>query len=391
MHASHAPTPAVGYCTNVHAGTTFDETLANLQQHALAVKQQVSPDAPMGVGLWLSAEAARGIISADRIDELRQFLDTHGLYVFTLNGFPYGDFHAGRVKHRVYEPSWADRKRLNYTLDLVRILTALLPEGGEGGISTLPIGWPSMMDAAATRVARDHLLELVHQLARAELDSGKLIHVDLEPEPGCVMSTGDQAVAFFREHLLGHADDLSVKAYLRICHDICHAAVMFEDQAEALRRYAQAGLGLGKVQVSSAVRVAFDELSDEQRDHGVAALRQFAEDRYLHQTCVRDADGKIHFFEDLPDALSAHPPRGQWRGEWRVHFHVPIYLDGFGHLATTRDAIDECLPVAQRLGVRAFEAETYAWPVLPAELRVDRLADGIARELVWLHERMGTP
>ena len=31
---------------------------------------------------------------------------------FTFNGFPYGDFHQSVVKHRVYEPTWADAERL---------------------------------------------------------------------------------------------------------------------------------------------------------------------------------------------------------------------------------------------------------------------------------------
>ena len=33
-------------------------------------------------------------------------------YVFTLNGFPYGAFHATRVKEHVYLPDWRDRRRL---------------------------------------------------------------------------------------------------------------------------------------------------------------------------------------------------------------------------------------------------------------------------------------
>ena len=33
-----------GYCTNVHAGATLDEMRANLQRHALAVKERYSPD-----------------------------------------------------------------------------------------------------------------------------------------------------------------------------------------------------------------------------------------------------------------------------------------------------------------------------------------------------------
>ena len=40
-----------GYCTNVHAGADLPQTRANLERFALDVKRQVSPSAPMGVGL----------------------------------------------------------------------------------------------------------------------------------------------------------------------------------------------------------------------------------------------------------------------------------------------------------------------------------------------------
>ena len=56
-----APGTLLGYCTNVHAGTTADEVVANLRRHATAVKAIVSPDAPLPVGLWLPASAARSL------------------------------------------------------------------------------------------------------------------------------------------------------------------------------------------------------------------------------------------------------------------------------------------------------------------------------------------
>jgi len=36
-----------------------------------------------------------------------------------------------------------------------------------------------------------------------------------------------------------------------------------------------------------------------------------------------------------------------------------------------------------------MEAETYAWGVLPSELKVDNLADGIAEEIRWLQLQIG--
>src|SRR5206468_12928395 len=131
----------------------------------------------------------------------------------------------------------------------------------------------------------------------------------------------------------------TVRRHIRICHDICHAAVMFEDQEEVLRKYAAAGIQVGKVQVSAALRMEldlFEPPAAEARNAAIKQLSQFAEDRYLHQTVVRRDGGDV-FYEDLRPALDAEAVDP--RGEWRVHFHVPIYLKEFGRLRSTQEQI----------------------------------------------------
>lgn len=385
----------IGYCTNVHAGATLDQTQANLQEHALAVKAIVAPDEPLHIGLWLSANAARELRAGDKLARFQGWLDEVGLRVFTINGFPYGDFHEPVVKHRVYQPTWAEPARLTYTLDLAHILTALLPEGEEGSISTLPIGWP--LDASR-RAEADALLahagkqlqQAVEELAKIESETGKLVHLNLEPEPGCILQRSEDVIAFFDQHVAAADQDDLARRHLRVCHDICHAAVMFEDQAEMFDRYKKAGIRIGKVQVSSAVRVRFESLDEPQRAAAIEQLRAFGEQRYLHQTVIRPAEKNATplFYEDLPEALAAEAPRG----EWRVHFHVPIFLGEFDHLESTRDKIVRCLWLLRdQTEVRHFEVETYAWEVLPESMRSEHLAEGIAREVLWLRERFEQP
>jgi hypothetical protein len=377
-----------GYCTNVHAGADLDATRANLRRHALAVKERFSPQEPMGVGLWLSARAAGKLLADRQTDEFAGWLREVGLVPFTFNGFPHGDFHQPVVRHRVYEPTWCDLARLEYTLDLIAIQDALLPPGMEGSISTLPLAWGQpppgserlQRAAGQLRRAAEHLEEL-------EQRTGRLIYLCLEPEPGCVLQRGGDVVRFFQEHLLPGADEARARRYLRVCHDVCHAAVMFEPQAEVLRAYRSAGIEVGKVQVSSAVRLPLDRLAAEERQAALAQLSSFAEDRYLHQTVIRaGAAGEPVFHEDLPAALrTVTDPRNE-QGEWRIHFHVPIYLERFGHLEGTRGEIVDCLEALRDGGVRHFEVETYAWGVLPPDLRQPELASGIAREMAWFWE-----
>jgi hypothetical protein len=153
-----------------------------------------------------------------------------------------------------------------------------------------------------------------------------------------------------------------------------------------LRAYETASIGVGKVQVSAAVTTPMlDPMSIEERRAVFAQLGEFREERYLHQTVISDdlAD-EPEFYEDLPEALRSRNYPDEETGEWRVHFHVPIYLERFGKLLATQSDIRECLAAAERHSdVAHFEVETYAWAVLPPELSQSDLASGIAREMKW--------
>src|SRR5262245_20161562 len=256
----------------------------------------------MGVGLWLSARAARKLREGPQLADFRGWLHDSGLVPYTLNGFPHGDFHQKVVKHQVYLPTWREPARLEYTLNLIHILDALLPAGVEGSISTLPLAWgrpaPSAqeLDEHATALRR-----VAAELGRLEQEKGRLIHLCLEPEPGCILQRGGDVVSFFERHLLRGQEAGRLGRYLRVCHDVCHAAVMFEEQADVLAGYRKAGILVGKVQVSSAVCLPLDRTEPDQRAAALEQLAGFREERYLHQTMVRRVPGtEPVFYEDLP-------------------------------------------------------------------------------------------
>ncbi len=392
LHSSADATEfQIGYCTNVHAGADLLATRANLEKYALAVKQQVSPNDPMGVGLWLSAEAAEDLLRHELTEAFASWLHEVGLVPFTLNGFPYGDFHADIVKHAVYQPDWTDIRRQRYTENLIQILDRLLAPGTEGSISTLPLAWGNPPPDDSQWVAfADGLRRIASRLEQLERETGRLIYVCIEPEPGCVLQRGQDVIRFFKDHLLTRGDEHSLRRHLRVCHDICHGAVMFEDQRRMLQDYLDAGIQIGKVQVSSAIVLRLDAIPQEQRASALEQMRGFSEDRYLHQTLVqRSAERGLEFFEDLPAALDWANDPSRWCGQWRVHHHVPIYLDRFGAMETSQQDILLCLEFLKHTDqVRHLEVETYSWGVLPRSLRRAGLADCIAEELIWLCEQL---
>ncbi|MCF7957632.1 MAG: metabolite traffic protein EboE [Phycisphaerae bacterium] len=383
MNNTPWPGAISGYCSNVHAGSDLDETIANLTTYTLRVKQLVSPGEPMGVGLWLSARSAHAMVAENRLSEFKAFLDDHGLIPFTLNGFPYGDFHAPVVKRKVYQPDWTDLRRYDYTIELAGILSRLVDEGGHASLSTLPLGWPQgpRGDWPYAQAAQQ-LFKLIASLRALEEETGRRITVSLEPEPGCVLERATDVVSFFNNYLLGKGHDEAVLRYLGVCHDICHTAVMFERQCETLKAYTAAGIKIFKVHVSSAVEVDFTDMSVEDKAQALKQLQSFHEPKYLHQTCIQ-RDEQTLFYDDLIDAVEAEAPVGVWR----THFHVPIYLDTVGLLRATRDdLIEGVLSVKEYSACDLFEIETYAWGVLPEELQVSDLAEGIASELKWFKD-----
>lgn len=383
----------LGYCTNVHAGTTLDSVLDNLRAYAVPVRQRLQCE-QLGIGLWFSEAAAREALQPGAMDRLRGELRSMGLVPYTLNGFPQGDFHTSVVKHRVYQPTWWEASRAEYTRDLIQILDRLLEPGQGGSISTLPIAWgeptPSVEQCTA---ASRQLLDIANELHRLHETTGRTIVLALEPEPGCCFTDSQSLRAFFDRYLSAPAIPSALaetaRRYLTVCHDVCHAAVMCEDQTAEIVACHRQGIRIGKVQVSSAISVPWDRLTSEERVAARAQLAEFAEDRYLHQTMVRESDGTKRLHEDLPDVLR---DRSLERGEWRIHFHVPIYIDRWGALQSTRSEIDRLIALWHRqpdmlTPQTHIEVETYAWGVLPAALRVQSLDQGIAKELEWLRSR----
>jgi hypothetical protein len=98
---------------------------------------------------------------------------------------------------------------------------------------------------------------------------------------------------------------------------------------------------------------------------------------------VRRANGALERYVDLPQALAeAASAEGS---EWRVHFHVPIFLERMEHFDTTQAFLAEILRLHRENPISAhLEVETYTWDVLPEAYRKADLSAAIARELAWV-------
>jgi sugar phosphate isomerase/epimerase len=367
----------LGYCTNVHPAEDLAGILAQLDATAVPARDLLGADV-LGLGLWLPAPLAAGLAaSATRRAKLRRELAARGLEVVTLNGSPYRGFQADGAKAEAYRPDWTSPRRLEYTLDLARVLADLLPDdAARGSVSTMPLGWREPWGAAEDAAVRRHLDDLTQGLGDVVWQTGRSIRVGFEPGPGCVVETTAQAVATLTQV------DTDV---IGVCLDLAHLACAWERPAEALDRVVAAGLPVVAVQLSAAIEVAEPAAA-------AATLAGFAEPRFLHQ--VRSPSGPVA--DDLPGALSEVADEGGQRaGEpWRVHFHVPLHATLPAPLASTTGVLRDGLAALLGRGMAGCDhlvVDTYTWNVLPGGYRPDgpgALARGIADELRYAREEL---
>ena len=382
------------YCTNIHAGEPLDELMSTLARHLPGIKAGVAGAQSMGVGLRLGHAAAQSLREPGRLAELKAFLGAGGYYVFTLNGFPYGAFHGRSVKEDAYRPDWSDPLRLAYTNHLADVLSELLPAGQVGSVSTVPCTFKPWAPGRLPAIT-EHLIQHVAHLVGIAQRRGQTISLALEPEPCCFLETIEEAVAYFKGHLFSREGVARLAAltglstpdaqsamhrHIGVCYDVCHAAVEFEDARESVAQLRDAGILIGKLQLSSALRVpAFDATSAQH-------LAAFAEPVYLHQV-VQRSNGALRRYDDLPQALAAADTA--LGAEWRVHFHVPIFLEQMLHFGTTQAFLAEILALHRAAPISAhLEVETYTWDVLPPSYRGTELSAAIAREMNWVKAQL---
>lgn len=376
----------LSYCTNVHPGRTAAEVLAGLSTYTAAVRRNLG--APLAAGLWLAQpvieELRREPAQAAALQAALARLD---LVCYTLNAFPYGDFHSDRVKENVYLPDWTTVQRLTYTRHCAEQLAQLMPEGTEGSISTVPLGFkgfdhPPEFEAGCI----EQLLALAVFLDELHDETGRVIRLAIEPEPFCILETTDETLAFFerlRQRAAETGRTAAAQRHLGVCFDVCHQSVEFEDAAASIRKFQKAGVRLNKVHITCAVQLDRPAEHPEARE----ALARYVEPRYLHQTLARTADGRILRQIDLDAKLCRSPPDDFLHAEsWRVHFHVPVNSDSLGPLQTTRADLKLALKAVAALEYAPhLEVETYTWEVLPKGEPVDLVA-GLTAELAATQE-----
>lgn len=374
----------LAYTTNVHRGESWAEAFHSLERYTLAIRERVCPRQPYAIGLRLSDRAA--VELSDPTERLRfqRWLAQHDCYIFTLNGFPYGQYHGNKVKEQAYRPDWTSPERMAYTNLLFNLLAELLPPNIEGSVSTLPVTFKEFhLSTEALKTARQNLWRSVEHIARVSEKTGRKLSLGLEPEPLCHLESSAETIHLFEHLRAEHPRDERLANHLGVNYDTCHFAVNYEDPQSALGCLVNNGIKISKIHLSSALQV---RPTPEARDK----LSHLSDDIFLHQVVERDPAGQRTIYRDLPDALALasrlYAGDNTDLPEWRIHFHIPMHSfpaapfeNTTSHLLGILDLLAAYPEICPHL-----EMETYTWEVLPQKLRELEVVDQLAAEYGWV-------
>ena len=234
-------------------------------------------------------------------------------------------------------------------------------------------------------------------LAALREDTGREIHLGLEPEPDCYLETTAETIAFFKDVLFTagvqevarilkcyRSDaEAMMRRHLGVCFDTCHVALQCEDLTESLRAYSSRASAFPRC--SSAPRCARHRTPRAGR-----RLRPFAEPVYLHQVKGRSPSGALFSWYDLPER------------RWRNCRTSPTSRN-CASISTCRSsspAPGRCNPPSAltpdffhevRQGASShLEIETYTFDVLPPEMHPGDVVESLyAREYnEWVLSQM---
>lgn len=388
------------YCTNIHPGKNWEDDFEALKLNFPIIRNNVAGKQAMGLGLRLSNASSLQLEKPEALAGFQLWLKDQNAYVFTMNGFPYGEFHRTVVKEDVHAPDWTTEDRKNYTLRIFNILRQLLPEGMDGGISTSPLSYRHWFKspeelAYATNKATEHVLEVIKYLIQIYQETGVVMHLDMEPEPDGIIETGREFIDWFESILLplgvpeianafqlGEEEaNILIRQHLCLCYDVCHFAMGYEEHGAVLQELEAKGIRVGKIQISAALKADM-VLDPEKKQEVKTAFEQFNEPTYLHQVVARKANGELLRYRDLPEALTDFNNTDVL--EWRSHFHVPISIREIGYLSSTQSDIETLLALQKAKPFSThLEVETYTWEVLPEQLKLP-IAQSISNELNWV-------
>ena len=208
------------------------------------------------------------------------------------------------------------------------ILAEVAAPGVNPSIQSPPLGFkPKVTGPEYVNEFTRHVIRTVAHMIQLEKRTGRTVTLALEPEPACFLETTEEAVDYFKNHLYAaeavrmivtetglnkSQAEAALRKHLGMVYDICHQAVEYEDIGGSLRKLADNGIPVFKLQEAAALRVP--NVTRET----VEAMRPFASGAYVNfmsdepGEAVRAAYGP-HKYERLVALKRRYDPENVFR------------------------------------------------------------------------------
>src|SRR5690606_36741782 len=118
----------------------------------------------------------------------------------------------------------------------------------ERGISTSPLSYRHWFQTLsqtkdAIVLATENIIKVAEEMNAIKTATSKVLHLDIEPEPDGIIENGEEFIDWYNSVLLPIArgyfqlnmnltadeSDAIIKDHIRMCYDVCHFALGYED------------------------------------------------------------------------------------------------------------------------------------------------------------------
>jgi hypothetical protein len=378
----------LSYCTNIHFGESWEEVFYILKFHSRKLRNAFLKMDQFGIGLRLSNSSIINLSKSSFFFDFLFWLKINNFYIKSVNGFPYSFFGSNYIKDNVYLPDWSNFKRYIYSRRIIILFSNFLNKNNFGGISTLPLSYKYFFCNYSYNnlyiKSIKYLYSLLILLNDIYVNNKIFIHLDIEPEPDCVVSNTLDYINFFKKWLLDRIILYFLKKkihmfilnYFRICFDICHSSVEFESICQSFNSIFLFNIKFGKFQISSSLKI------DKMNFYNSYVFSYLPETPYIHQVYGKTFYDNIITYKDI--SLAHILLYKKKIVEYRIHYHVPIFFDKYEIFESTQQYIIEFFKLLKkRNAFYIFEIETYTFDILPCYLKLNILYS-LKREYDWV-------
>ncbi|HFL8819312.1 MAG TPA: metabolite traffic protein EboE [Candidatus Azoamicus sp. OHIO2] len=363
------------YCSNIFKEQDITKLLKILTDYVFFIRKHFKCKY-IGLGLCVSNTLINNVLNIHNLSYLRTWLIKYNLYISSINGFVYKSFHTKKIKEHIHYPDWTSSKRVDYTKKIIYFLSAALTKMTDVSISTSPLSFKTWIRRKNAKYiffkSSVNILYVLQLLINMYKNKKHYIHLDIEPEPYCLLESVNDFLYFFIKwlipnsklylHLLDKKNKASyLRKYINLCYDICHFSVNYYNHIDIIKSIVLNKIKVGKIQVSSALEAT---ITNDNYKIIMKELLFLNKSKFLHQNTLV-TENKIFINKHID--LNYEVLKGFCNDtKLRIHCHMPLHLTKYRSYldTTTNESKDVFLTLLKCIKIKHIEIETYTYDIL---------------------------